>query len=37
MHGLYNMFYFERKKTFMPYFTVFVQGYLSATMFIFFS
>ena len=36
MHGLHDMFYFERKKTFMHILTVFVCGYLPAAMFIFF-
>ena len=36
MHGLRNMFYFERKKETCGIFTVFVCGYLSAAMFIFF-
>ena len=33
MHGLHDMFYFERKKTFMHILTVFVCGYLPAAMF----
>ena len=36
MHDLHDMFYFERKKTFMHILTVFVCGYLPAAMFIFF-
>ena len=33
MHGLHNIFYFERKKVSCSIFTVFVCGYLSAAMF----
>ena len=36
MHGLHNMFYFERKKYSYSIFTVFLRGYLFAAMFIFF-
>ena len=37
MHGLHKMCYFERKKKHScSIFNVFVHGYLSATMFIFF-
>ena len=36
MHGLHDMFYFERKKHSCSIFTIFFHGYLSTAMFILF-